>query len=216
MGISITSRLKHAWNAFFNKDPTPIHWDLGSSSSSRPDRFHLSRGNERSIVTAVYNRIAMDVAAISIKHVRLDENRRFLEELDSGLNSCLNLEANTDQTGRAFIQDVVISMMDEGCVAIVPVDTDDDPRSQCIGVGSLLKKAFQACFSLEVMEIPIFLPLISIKCFTIQLICNISVHHCCYSIYLLIRTLLIQFAIPISIFNSNTISHRKFHKIFIE
>lgn len=127
MPDSIRSRVKNAWNAFRNnKDPT-IYRDMGSGYSYRPDRPRLTRGNERSIVTSVYNRIALDAAAISIQHCKLDENDRFMEQIDSTLNRCLNLEANMDQTGRAFIQDVVMSMLDEGCVAIVPVDTDVDP-----------------------------------------------------------------------------------------
>lgn len=117
----------HAWNAFTNRTPTPSG-DLGDSYYHRPDRVHFTRGNERSIATAVYNRIAMDVASVEIKHVRLDENGRYTSSIDSGLNSCLNLEANIDQTGRAFIQDIVMSMLDEGCVAVVPVDTSIDPR----------------------------------------------------------------------------------------
>lgn len=127
MNITIGSRLKHAWNAFMNKDPTPYHSDMGAGYSYRPDRPRLSRGNERSIVTSVYNRIALDASAISIQHVRLDDNERFLEVIPSGLNKCLTLEANPDQTGRSFIQDIVMSMLDEGCVAIVPVDTDSNP-----------------------------------------------------------------------------------------
>lgn len=127
MEIAFGSRVKRAWNAFTGRDPTKYYRDVGIGYSYRPDRPRLSRGNERSIVTSVYNRIALDAAAISIQHVRLDENERFLEVIPSGLNSCLNLEANIDQTGRSFIQDVVMSMLDEGCVAIVPVDTDDDP-----------------------------------------------------------------------------------------
>lgn len=127
MEIAFGSRLKHAWNAFTGRDPTRYYRDVGIGYSYRPDRPRLSRGNERSIVTSVYNRIALDAAAISIQHVRLDENERFLEVIPSGLNRCLNLEANIDQTGRSFIQDIVMSMLDEGCVAIVPVDTDDDP-----------------------------------------------------------------------------------------
>ena len=129
MEYSFGSRLKHAWNAFLNRDPTARYrGDIGPSYSYRPDRPRLTRGNERSIVTSVYNRIALDVAAIKIQHVRLDENGRFIETIDSGLNTCLNLEANIDQTSRAFIQDVVMSMLDEGCVAIVPVDTTIDPK----------------------------------------------------------------------------------------
>lgn len=127
MENSFMSRLKHGWNAFMNRDPTRYYPSFGSSYSYRPDRPRLSRGNERSIVTSVYNRIALDVASINIKHCRLDENGRFIEEIKSGLNDCLNVEANIDQTGRAFIQDVVMSMLDEGCVAIVPVDTTIDP-----------------------------------------------------------------------------------------
>lgn len=121
-------RLQHGWNAFINnRDPTTYH-GMGSSYAYRPDRPRLTRGNERSMVTSVYNRIAMDVAAINIQHCKLDENNRFLSTVDSKLNSCLNLEANIDQTGRAFIQDVVMSMLDEGCVAIVPIDTTFDPK----------------------------------------------------------------------------------------
>ncbi len=127
MENTLGSRVKRAWNAFFNKDPTRS-WSIGSGSSYRPDRMRFTRGNERSIVTSVYNRIGMDAAAMEIKHVRLDENGRYLEEIKSGLNRCLTLEANQDQTGRAFIQDVVMSMLDEGCVAILPTDTDDDPE----------------------------------------------------------------------------------------
>ena len=122
------SRLKHAWNAFINdRDPTHNYRSSGYNYSLRPDRVRFTRGNERSIVTSVYNRIALDVASVNIKHCRMDENNRFIEEINSKLNSCLNLEANIDQTGRAFIQDVVMSMLDEGCVAIVPIDTTLDP-----------------------------------------------------------------------------------------
>lgn len=124
---TLTTRLKHAWNAFKNRDPTMFYREPGMSYSYRPDRVRFSRGNERSIVTSVYNRIAMDVASIDIKHCRLDENGRYIEDVDSGLNDCLTLEANIDQTGRSFIQDVVMSMFDEGAVAIVPVDTSADP-----------------------------------------------------------------------------------------
>ena len=127
MESSISSRLKHAWNAFMNKDPTPGYGYAGSYTY-RPDRPRLSRGNERSIVTSVYNRIALDVAAIKIRHCKIDDNGKFLSEVDSKLNSCLNLEANIDQASRAFIQDVVMSMLDEGCVAIVPIDTTFDPH----------------------------------------------------------------------------------------
>ena len=128
MENSFTSRLKHAWNAFFNKDPTDYYKNVGTSYTYRPDRPRLTRGNERSIVTSVYNRIALDASSVSIQHVRLDENNRFLSVIDSGLNSCLTVEANLDQTGRAFIQDIVMSMLDEGSVAIVPVDTTLNPE----------------------------------------------------------------------------------------
>ena len=128
MELNISTRLKHAWNAFTNRDPTYYYQMFGSGYSSRPDRPRLSRGNERSIVTSIFNRIALDVAGISIKHCQLDKNGRYISDVDSGLNSCLNLEANIDQTGRAFIQDVVMSMLDEGCVAIVPTDTTINPK----------------------------------------------------------------------------------------
>lgn len=127
MELSLGVRLKHAWNAFLNKDPTVSGFNMGPSYSYRPDRLRLSRGNERSIITSIYNRIALDTAAINIQHVQLDKEGRFLNVLNSGLNSCLSLEANIDQTSRSFIQDIVMSMMDEGCVAIVPVETTIDP-----------------------------------------------------------------------------------------
>lgn len=129
---SLGERLAHAWNAFRNNRDTTVNSvppvSLGYSSTSRPDRVRFSRGHDRSIVTAIYNRIAVDVASVDIKHVRLDENGRYKETIMSGLNNCLTVEANTDQTGRAFIQDIVMSMFDEGCVAVVPVDTDINPR----------------------------------------------------------------------------------------
>ena len=127
MELALGNRLKHAFNAFMNRDPT-YYRNIGSGYSIRPDRPRLSRGNERSIVTSIFNRIAIDVSNIDIKHCRLDNNGRFIEEIDSGLNNCLGLEANIDQTGRAFIQDIVMSMLDEGCVAIVPVDTTLNPK----------------------------------------------------------------------------------------
>ena len=126
MGMSFGSRLKHAWNAFTGTDYT-TYQDVGPGYSSRPDRIRLTRGNERSIITSVYNRIALDVAALNVQHIRLDENGRFLSVIRDGLNTCLTVEANIDQTARAFIQDIVVSMLDEGCVAIVPVDTTYDP-----------------------------------------------------------------------------------------
>lgn len=126
--MALMDRLKHAWNIFKNKDLTQVNWNIGPSYGYRPDRMRYTRGNERSIVTAVYNRIAMDVAAVNLKHIRLDENDRYKETIDSGLNNCLSIEANLDQTGRAFIQDLVASMLDEGCVAAVPTDADDEPE----------------------------------------------------------------------------------------
>lgn len=123
-----TERLMHAWNAFRNnRDPTTVEYTPGAYSSSyRPDRIRLTHGNERTIITSIYNRIALDCASINIQHVRLDSNGRYLETIKSGLNNILTLDANVDQTGRAFIQDVVLSMLDEGSVALVPVDTDAD------------------------------------------------------------------------------------------
>ena len=128
MEMSLGARLKHAWNVFKANEFVKPRWDIGPSYHYRPDRPIFSRGNERSIITSVYNRIALDVAAITIQHVRLDDEGRFTSVMNTSLNSCLSLEANLDQTGRAFIQDIVQSMLDEGCVAIVPVDTDDDPE----------------------------------------------------------------------------------------
>lgn len=131
--MAYTDRLRHAWNAFLGRDPTnefPSNYIQygGYISTSKPDRVRLTRGNERTIITSVFNRIAIDVASISIQHVRLDEAGRFREVIDSGLNNCLNLSANLDQTGRSFIQDAVMSMFDEGCVALVPTDTDINPK----------------------------------------------------------------------------------------
>lgn len=128
MEFSVRSRFKKVWNVFMNKDPSRANQNTGIGYSYRPDRPRFTRGNERSIVTSVYNRIALDVASIAIRHVRLDDNDRYTEDIDSPLNNCLTLEANIDQTSRAFMQDVVMSMFDEGCVAIVPVDTDVDPN----------------------------------------------------------------------------------------
>lgn len=143
MEMSFGSRLKHAWNAFTGNVQMNYR-DLGMSYSYRADRPRMSRGNERSIVTSVYNRIALDIAALNVQHVRLDENGRFLSVIDDGLNNCLTLEANVDQTARSFIQDVVVSMFDEGSVAIVPVDTTTDPNVsgsydiQSLRVGQIL------------------------------------------------------------------------------
>lgn len=127
MELQFGSRLKNAFNAFLNRDPTNHYRPMEYGSYSRPDRPRFSRGNEKSIVTSVYNRIALDVSAMDIKHCRMDVDGRYLEDIKSDLNNCLTLEANIDQTGRAFMQDVVMSMFDEGCVAIVPIDTDTNP-----------------------------------------------------------------------------------------
>lgn len=126
--MGFMDRIKHSWNAFMNKDPTYNYQNIGSSYSYRPDRTRLTRGNERSIVNSIYTRIALDVASIGVKHCRLDENGRFESVIDSNLNNCLTVEANIDQTSRAFLQDIVMSMLDEGSVAVVPVDTTLDPR----------------------------------------------------------------------------------------
>ena len=125
--MGFVDRIQRGWNAFRNRDPTLNFWDIGDSYYRRPDRPRFTRGNERSIVTSLYNRIALDASAITIQHVRLDKNGRFLSVIESDLNNCLTLNANIDQTGREFIQDAVMSMLDEGCVALVPVDTDIDP-----------------------------------------------------------------------------------------
>ena len=125
--MSVGERLRHGWNAFIGRDPTVVYRNIGSSYSYRPDRVRLTQGNERSIITAIYNRIAIDASAINIRHVRLDSNDRYIETVPSGINNCLNLEANIDQTGRAFIQDTVMSMLDEGCVSMVPIDTTLSP-----------------------------------------------------------------------------------------
>lgn len=127
--MGFMDRLQHGWNAFMGRDPTTRYQHIGAGYAIRPDRVRFSRGNERSIVTSVYNRIALDVAAINIYHCKLDKNDRFSEIVNSGLNNCLNLEANIDQTGRAFMHDIVASMFDEGCVAIVPTDTTFDPKT---------------------------------------------------------------------------------------
>lgn len=122
---TFTDRLAHAWNAFMNKDPTK--WNYGTAYANRPDRIRTTRGNERTIITSVYNRISVDCSQIDIKHVKLDERDRYLETIDSGLNNCFQLEANIDQQSRNFVQDIVMSMLDEGVVAIVPVDTEVSP-----------------------------------------------------------------------------------------
>jgi len=135
---SIGSRFKQAWNAFFNKDPTNNMRDYGPSYSYRPDRFRFTGVNDRSIVTAIFNRISIDASLIGFRHVQLDEDKRYSYDVDSGLNKCLTLSANLDQTGRAFIQDVVASMLDEGCVAICPIITDSDPtKSDSYGIENM-------------------------------------------------------------------------------
>lgn len=118
--MNIIDRLSHAYNAFKNPTSAKSSYDLGISYGNRPDRLRLHLGNERSIVASVYNRIAIDVASVDVRHVKIDDNERFLEEIDSGLNYCLSEEANIDQTGRQLIMDIVMSLFDEGCVAVVP------------------------------------------------------------------------------------------------
>lgn len=137
MEIRLGSRLKHAWNAFLSRDPTKVYHYTGPGSAQRPDRPRLSRGVDRSIISTIENRIALDASSITIQHVRLDDNDRFKSVINSGLNARLNLSANKDQTGRAFLQDAVLSMLDEGCVSLVPVDIDTevDPENE----GSLQK-----------------------------------------------------------------------------
>lgn len=125
---SIIDRINRGWNAFMGRD-APVTVNYGTSYSSNPYRYRLSYGNERSIVNAIYNRIAIDVAAVKIEHAKLDANNRYIEPMNSGLNICLNLSANKDQTGRAFIQDCVMSLLDEGTIAICPIDTDVNPNN---------------------------------------------------------------------------------------
>lgn len=134
MDFNFGSRLKHAWNAFLNRDPPRLY---GGGYSYRPDRPRLNRGSDRTILTAIYARIAQDAAAITINHVRLDENGRFDAVLDSGLDSCLNLSANKDQTGRALRYDMFLSLLDEGAIAVVPVDIDEDPETGKMDIQSL-------------------------------------------------------------------------------
>lgn len=127
MDKPLSTRFKHAWNTFFNRDPTDDFKDVTISYSYRPDRLRLTKGNERSIATSIFNRIALDVSSINIQHCKLDKNGRYISPINSKLNNCLTLEANKDQTSRAFIQDVVMSMFNEGCVAIVPIETTANP-----------------------------------------------------------------------------------------
>ena len=125
--MGFINRLKHGWNAFMNKDPTPYQTGLGAASYDNPSRPRLTMGNERSIITTIYNRISTDIASVDIEHVTLDDNKRFTDIVEDGLNYCLTTEANIDQASRAFKQDIVLKLLDEGCVAIVPVDTTMDP-----------------------------------------------------------------------------------------
>ena len=125
--MGFINRLKHGWSAFMNKDPTPYQTGIGAASYDNPSRPRLTMGNERSIITTIYNRISTDVASIDIEHVILDDNKRFTDNVEDGLNYCLTTEANIDQASRAFKQDIVLKLLDEGCVAIVPVDTTMDP-----------------------------------------------------------------------------------------
>lgn len=130
-------RLQHAWNAFRGRDRPIPYQELGMGTSYRPDRSRLRINNERSIITAVYNRIAMDVAAIQMLHVRLDQNGRYTETINSPLNNAMTLEANIDQTGRALFQDAVMSLCDEGHVAVVPIDTNIDPEQGSYSIETL-------------------------------------------------------------------------------
>ena len=146
--MAFIERLKHGWNAFMNRDPTSNYANYGEGYYRRPDRPRLTRGNERSIITAIFNQIAIDVAAIDIVHCNLDKEGRFIEVRNSRLNDCLSLEANIDQSARAFKQDIVMSMFDEGAVAIMPVQTTADPR---------LTDAYDIC-SLRVAKITQWYP----------------------------------------------------------
>lgn len=128
MKQNLRTRFKNAYNAFTSRDPTTKSVPVGIGYGYRPDRVRFTRGNERSIITAIFTRIAIDCASVDFKHVQLDADGRYKEDRNSALNNCLTLEANLDQTGRAFIQDAVMSMFDEGCIALVPIDTDDDPE----------------------------------------------------------------------------------------
>lgn len=129
MAESFRSRLKNAWNAFSNKENEyQVSYDIGPGYSSRPDRHRIITGSERTIISSIYTRIAIDVASTSFEHVRMDDNDRYLETINSGLNNCLNVEANIDQTGVAFMLDVVISLLDEGCIAVIPTDTSANPE----------------------------------------------------------------------------------------
>mgnify|MGYP001251462447 FL=1 len=136
--MGLLDRFKSAWNAFSNREPTISYREVGPGYSYRPDRTRYSRGHEKTLINSIINRIAMDAAAINIHHIRLDKNERFKEIIKSGLNTCLTLEANIDQTGRAFRQDMIMSMLDEGCVAVVPIDTTVSPtKSDSYSIDSM-------------------------------------------------------------------------------
>ena len=137
MEMTIGDRLRHMWDVFRNRAPTYAYRELGPGYSSRPDRPRLSRGNERTTVTSLFNRIALDVAQLNIHHCKVDDDDNFVENIKSSLDSCLNLEANIDQTGRAFIIDAVMSMFDEGVVALVPIETDVDPETSSYKIFSM-------------------------------------------------------------------------------
>lgn len=124
---TLINRLRNGWNAFRNRDPTLFYNEPGMSYTYRPDRPRLTRGNERTIATSVFNKIAIDVAAVDLRHCRVDENGRYMEDIKSDLNECLTLEANIDQTHRSFRQEAVMSLFDEGVIAIVPIETKGDP-----------------------------------------------------------------------------------------
>ena len=136
---SFTDRLSHAWNAFMNRDPTDDYYvdPEEISYSYNPSRRWLSRGNEKSIVNSIYNRIAVDVAQINIKHIRTDQNGYYVETMNTDLNQCLTLAANKDQTNREFIQDVVLSMFDEGCIAVLPIDTNVNPDNGAFDIETM-------------------------------------------------------------------------------
>ena len=139
MPVGMFSRLRNAWNVFTNRDPTveePLDY-MTFTYNTRPDRPRFTRGNQRSIITPIYNRIATDVASLKFNHVQLDSEKRYESNRDSGLNECLTINANVDQTGRALIQDIIMSTLDEGCVAVVPVDTEKDPTKGTFEVFTL-------------------------------------------------------------------------------
>jgi len=146
MERSLNNRIQHAWNAFLNKDPTRSNYqDTGPGYSSRPDRVRLRGTNAKSIVGALYNRLAIDIASVNIAHVKLDENNKYLEDIPSSLNNALSVEANIDQTGRSLMMDISMSMFDEGSVAVAPIDTTMDPaisdayEIQTLRVGKIIE-----------------------------------------------------------------------------